>query len=35
MQELAQATIDVLAWFLAPFSIVLVVNWVVSLFRKD
>lgn len=35
MQELAQVTIDVLAWFLQPFSVVLAVYWVVSLFRKN
>lgn len=35
MEQLAQLTIDVLAWFLAPFAVVLAVNWVVSLFRRD
>lgn len=33
MEALAQATIDVLAWFLQPFAVVLVISWVVSLFR--
>lgn len=32
--QLAQAIVDVLAWFLAPFAIILAVYWVVSLFRK-
>lgn len=35
MQELAQTTINVLAWFLQPFALVLVINWVISLFRRD
>lgn len=35
MQDLVQVTIDVMAWFLAPFAVVLAVNWVVSLFRRD
>lgn len=33
MQDLAQATIDVMAWFLLPFALVTAVSWVVSLFR--
>lgn len=33
MEALAQSTIDVLAWFLQPFAVVLVISWVVSLFR--
>ena len=33
MEELAQAFVDVLAWFLAPFSLVMAVSWVVGLFR--
>jgi len=33
MIELAQATIDIAAWFLAPFACTLAVSWVVSLFR--
>lgn len=35
MELLAQATIDVMAWFLQPFAYVLVIYWVISLFRKD
>ena len=31
---LAQAFIDVLAWFLYPFAIMVGVTWVVSLFRS-
>ncbi len=33
MQELAQATIDIIAWFLAPFAIMLCISWVCSLFN--
>lgn len=32
MLELAQATIDIAAWFLQPFAILLVLGWLVSLF---
>lgn len=35
MEELAQITIDVLAWFLQPFAAVLAIYWVVSLFRRN
>lgn len=35
MEQLAQATIDVLGWFLVPFAYILVINWVISLFRRD
>lgn len=34
MQELAQSTIDVIAWFLQPFAIMLCISWVVSLFNS-
>lgn len=34
MIELAQAFIDVLAWFLYPFAVIVAVTWVVSLFRR-
>lgn len=34
MLLLAQTFIDVLAWFLVPFAILLAVTWVVSLFRS-
>lgn len=33
--ELAQATVDVLTWFLQPFAVVVAINWVVSLFRRS
>lgn len=33
MMELAQVTIDVMAWFLLPFACTLAVSWAVSLFR--
>lgn len=32
MEQLTQVTIDVLAWFLGPFAVMLVVGWLVSLF---
>lgn len=32
MEELVQVTIDVIAWFLNPFAVMLVVGWIVSLF---
>ena len=32
--ELAQAFIDVLAFFLPTFAVMLAVSWVVSFFRK-
>ena len=32
--ELVQATIDILAWYLAPFAVVVAVSWVVSMFRN-
>lgn len=35
MEQLAQVTVDVMAWFLQPFAAILAINWVVSLFRKD
>lgn len=34
MQELAQVTIDVCAWFLTPFAILCVLSWVISFFRR-
>lgn len=34
MEQLAQAFIDVLAWFLMPFATIVGVTWVVSLFRR-
>lgn len=34
MADFAQAIVDVLAWFLAPFAVILVVTWVTSLFRR-
>lgn len=34
-QELmTQATIDLLAWFLAPFAFILIVEWVIGLFPR-
>lgn len=35
MEQLAQAFVDVLAWFLIPFATILAVTWVVSLFRRQ
>jgi uncharacterized membrane protein len=35
MEDLAQITIDVLAWFIQPFAFVLIVFWVTGLFRRD
>lgn len=32
---LTQATIDLIAWFLIPFAVMLAVEWVVGLFRRD
>lgn len=32
MSELTQITIDILAYFLAPFAVMLGVSWLVSLF---
>lgn len=32
---ITQATVDLLSYFLVPFSVFLVVEWVVSLFRRD
>lgn len=32
MEELVQATIDIIAWFLVPFATLLVAGWLVSLF---
>lgn len=32
---MTQATIDLLAWFLLPFAVILVVEWVIGLFRRD
>ena len=32
MNELAQVTIDVCAWFLAPFAILCAVSWAVDQF---
>lgn len=34
MEALAQATVDFLAWFLLPFAIILVVEWVIRLFPR-
>ena len=34
MLQLAQAFVDVLAWFLIPFATILAVTWVASLFRR-
>jgi len=34
MQDLAQMTIDIIAWFLQPFAIMLCLAWVVSLFNS-
>lgn len=33
--QIAQAAVDVVAWFLAPFSAVLAIEWVIGLFRRD
>lgn len=35
MEQLAQVIIDVLAWFLRGFAVILVINWLISLFRMD
>lgn len=32
MLEIAQATVDLIAWFLQPFAVLIVVSWLVSLF---
>lgn len=32
METLVQATIDIVAYFLAPFAVMLGVSWLVSLF---
>lgn len=32
---IAQAAVDILAWLLLPFATVLVVEWVIRLFRRD
>lgn len=34
MEILAQAFIDVLAWFLVPFATILAISWVMSFFRR-
>lgn len=33
MEELTQITIDIMAYFLSPFAIMLGVGWLVSLFK--
>lgn len=33
MEELIQITIDVMAYYLGPFSVMLGVGWLVSLFK--
>lgn len=33
MFQLAQTTLDILAWFLYPFAVCLVITWVVNMFR--
>lgn len=33
--QIAQAAVDVLTWFLAPFAVVLAIEWVIGLFRRD
>lgn len=33
MQTLVQLTIDTLAYFIGPFAVVVVMSWLVSLFR--
>lgn len=35
MQDVTQAMIEFLAWFLAPFALFITVEWVISLFRRD
>lgn len=35
MTEFAQAIIDVLTWFVQPIAYIIVIYWVISLFRKD
>lgn len=32
MQDLIQATVDVVAYFIGPFAVMLGVSWLVSLF---
>lgn len=34
-QQVAQAAVDVVTWFLWPFAGVLVIEWVIGLFRRD
>lgn len=34
-EQIAQAAIDLIAWFLLPFAFMLAVEWVVGLFRYD
>lgn len=35
MLDFAQSIVDVMAWFVQPIAYVIVIYWVVSLFRKD
>lgn len=35
LAQLTQATIDLLSWFLLPFTVVLTIEWLVRLFRND
>lgn len=35
MEQFAQTTVNILAWFLVPFAVVVVVDWITSLFRRD
>lgn len=33
--NLTQAMINLLAWFLTPFAVIMVIEWVVGLFKHD
>lgn len=33
--QIAQAAVDIITWFLAPFAAVLAIEWAISLFRRD
>lgn len=35
IQQLGQALVNFLAWFMAPFAVFIVVEWVAGLFRHD
>lgn len=33
--KVAQALIDTISWLLVPFATILVIEWVIGLFRND